>query len=83
MDSVIVNLLAGLGVLWFIALCGYSVYLRLIAPEPDENANKVGKLLWYFGSVVIVGTLIVGMLTLAIIFAYWIINAIGMGYGSI
>ena len=79
MGNVIINLLMGLGVLWFITLCGYSVYLRIIGPRPDQYADFIGKSLWYFGTLVITGTLIVGMLTLAIIFAYWIINAIGMG----
>jgi len=79
MGNVIINLLMGLGVLWFITLCGYSVYLRMIAKQPDMNANWMGKAFWYFGTLVIVGTIITGFLTLAIIFAYWIINAIGMG----
>ena len=79
MDNVIINLLMGLGILWFMALCAYSVYLRVIAPKPDDSADRLGKLLYYYGQLIIYGTLVVGVLTLSIIFAFWVINAVGMG----
>ena len=78
MESAIVNLLMGLGIMGWAMFAFYTGYLRLTGKKLP-SADFLGNLVWWYGTVVLTGAAFVSLGTLAILFAHFIIRSFSFG----
>jgi len=74
----IFDLLAGLGILLFIGFAIYAGYMRLIG-DKKPTKDLVSNLIWWYGSAVVIGTVLTSVGTLILVFAIFIIRAMALG----
>jgi hypothetical protein len=79
MSSAIINLILGMAILMYMLFSGFTIYMVLVSKnKPDRNTDYIGRFLYWHGTSWMIGMVIVFALTLALIFASFIMNVINM-----
>ena len=75
----IVQLLMGLSIMLYMSFTAYSMYMRIIGKKPvGEIKNIVSDIVWWHGTAWVIAMPLIAVMTLSIIFANFIMNALSI-----
>ena len=76
--QIVFSILTALFVLWIFAFSGYCAYIRIFAKIDHNKKEIIGTLIWKWGEIVIIATVLISVITMSLIFANLILIQFGM-----